>query len=57
MDSYKHVNNVNTQPPPAAKKEKPVVMKPSTIDTAPKRISVQTDSYYHIQFPVSPSSL
>jgi len=56
MDSYKHVNNpVNTQP--AAKKEKPVVTKPPAIDTAPKRISVQTDSYYNIQFPVSPSSL
>jgi len=56
MDSYKHVNNVNNQPP-AAKKEKPVVIKPSAIATAPKRISAPTDSYYHIQFPVSPSSL
>ena len=62
MDTYKHVNNHTNNTPTTIKKEKEkapahVVTKPAMIDTAPKRLSGPTDSSYHIEFPVSPSTL
>jgi len=58
METYKHANNHTS----THKKEKapaPIVTKPSVVEkeAPPKRLAAPTDSSYHIQFPVSPSTL
>jgi len=58
METYKHANNHTS----THKKEKapaPIVTKPPVVEkeAPPKRLAAPTDSSYHIQFPVSPSTL